>query len=101
MFTIVIKQLKTEKKKSNCLSLGREVLKVINVQYDDVVNHAFSIHNATFETTSNFLFVTLVNGFKDLHEEMDDDAIEGTNGIWQVSNTTHSIKLHIIVYIIR
>ena len=84
-FIVHIKLLKTDKRKKNCLILGRNVVQTVEFRTNDRVRN---------EENVEFLFLDamtveqgLCSAISVLYEDLNEDTIEGTNGIWQVSNT--------------
>ena len=74
--------------------LGRNVIGVLELEYtfkqEQLELTGANIKNDKFQSTGRFLLRCLIDGIRNKYKEIDENAIEGTNGIWQVSHFTKS-----------
>ena len=83
-YRINIKILQTDRKNKNILTLSRGTVKTIEVIGSS--NMYFKKESVeTVLASASFTFQALCKGLKNFYEDIDEDCIEGTNGVWQVT----------------
>ena len=98
VFKVIIKALRTDKKNKNCLSLGRNIIKVLELDYkikkENILRSGANVNQDYLEATAGLIFRCLIDGTNQLYRNIDVNSIEGTNGIWQVSFFIKSFKTY-------
>ena len=96
-FNVHIKLLQTDRRNKNVLTLSRSVVKTLQCKLNR--DHFEEESDEFFQKPLDFLFHLICSAIRFIHDKIDEDNIEGTTGIWQVSHYKY-IMLHHITWVL-
>ena len=80
---INVRVLQTDKRNKNVLTLGRNIIETLEWRAAD--DFFEDMYEERVSTNAVCVFNLLCHSISETYENVDEESIEGTNGIWQVS----------------